>query len=190
MNVLDALIAALGEHRPITVEDDARSEAAVALLVTPDPDRLLLIRRAEREGDPWSGHLALPGGRRHASDGDLLDTAIRETAEETGIVLRREWCRAQLDDLAPRAPNLPAIIVRPFVFLVNRAIAPGVSSEVAHAAWLRMADLMAEGVYRESDVEVRGGLRTVAGYHLPEGFLWGMTERILTPILERWRSLA
>lgn len=161
----------------------------MALLLAPDPDRLLLIRRADREGDPWSGHLALPGGRRDAGDVDLLATAIRETVEETGVPLERDWCRLQLDDLVPRIQVLPPIMVRPFVFLLTEAVVPGVSTEVAHAAWVPLGELLAEGVYRPHTIEVRGQPRTVAGYHLPEGFLWGMTERILTPVLTAWQAL-
>jgi 8-oxo-dGTP pyrophosphatase MutT (NUDIX family) len=187
--VLDRLIAELQRHRPVESADTARPRAAVALLLTANPDRLLLIRRAEREGDPWSGNLALPGGRWHAEDADLLATAIRETSEETGVSLDRAWCRAQLDDLVPTSAALPPILVRPFVFLLPEAIAPGLSNEVAHAAWIPLADVVAEGVYRPHTIEVRGAPRTVSGYHLPEGFLWGMTERILTPVLGAWKAL-
>lgn len=187
--MLERLIAELGQRHPVEHSDDDRPQAAVALLLTADPDRLLLIRRADREGDPWSGNLALPGGRWHSDDADLLATAMRETKEETGVHLERAWCRAQLDDLVPRVAVLPPIMVRPFVFLLPEAIAPGLSSEVAHAAWVPLADVMAEGVYRPHTIEVRGTPRTVEGYHLPEGFLWGMTERILTPVLSAWKAL-
>jgi len=187
--VLDRLITELRRHHPVESEDTARPRAAVALLLTSDPDRLLLIRRAEREGDPWSGNLALPGGRWQANDLDLVATAIRETEEETGVTLDRAWCCAQLDDLVPTTAALPPILVRPFVFLLPDAISPGVSGEVAHAAWIPLADVVAEGVYRPHTIEVRGAPRTVSGYHLPEGFLWGMTERILTPVLSAWKAL-
>ena len=187
--MLDRLIAELRLHPPVEHTGSDRPRAAVALLLTANPDRLLLIRRAEREGDPWSGNLALPGGRWHADDMDLLATAIRETAEETGVTLDRAWCCAQLDDLVPTSAALPPILVRPFVFLLSQAIPPGVSGEVAHAAWVPLADVVAEGVYRPHTIEVRGAPRTVPGYHLPEGFLWGMTERILTPVLTAWKAL-
>ena len=81
MTRLDALLQELARHAPVEHDGAGTPQAAVALLLTPDPDRLLLIRRAEREGDPWSGHLALPGGRRDESDTDLLATALRETFE-------------------------------------------------------------------------------------------------------------
>ncbi len=182
-------MAELQRHKPVEHAESDRPRAAVALLLTPSPDRLLLIRRAEREGDPWSGNIALPGGRWQSEDADLLATAIRETSEETGVTLDRAWCRAQLDDLVPTNAALPPIMVRPFVFVLPTAIPPGVSGEVAHAAWIPMADVVAEGVYRPHTIEVRGAPRTVSGYHLPEGFLWGMTERILTPVLTAWKAL-
>ena len=187
--MLERLLAELGRRTPVESRESDRPQAAVALLLAPDPDRLLLIRRAERHGDPWSGHLALPGGRRQAADPDLLATAIRETEEETGIRLQRGWRRAQLDDLVPRTPTLPPILVRPFVFLLADAVAPGVSSEVVHATWLPLAHLVAEGVYGTRRVDVRGEARLVDGYQLSEGFLWGMTERILSPILLQWKGL-
>ena len=188
--MLDRLVVHLSRQHPQRTSESQRPHAAVALLLVPDPDRLLLIRRAERDGDPWSGQLALPGGRYQAGDRDLLATAIRETEEETGIRLDRNWCRAELDDLAPRTPTLPPIMVRPFVFLLTQAIAPGVSNEVVHAAWLPLSDLLVEGVRGPRTIDVRGELRVVAGYHLPEGFLWGMTERIVTPVLTAWQALA
>lgn len=188
--MLERLVAVLSRMHPVQHPDADRPQAAVALLLAPDPDRLLLIRRADREGDPWSGQLALPGGRWHREDADLLATAIRETDEETGVRLEREWCRAQLDDLVPRTQVLPPIMVRPFVFLLTDAIPPGLSGEVAHAAWIPIADVVAKGVYRPHTINVRGTARTVEGYHLPEGFLWGMTERILTPVLRAWQALS
>ena len=188
--MLERLVTNLSRQQPHRTSEPDRPQAAVALLLVPDPDRLLLIRRAERDGDPWSGQLALPGGRYHAADVDLLATAIRETEEETGIRLERGWCRAELDDLVPRTPTLPPITVRPFVFLLLEAIPPGVSNEVVHAAWRPLADLVVEGVRGPRTIDVGGESRVVAGYQLPEGFLWGMTERIVTPVLTAWQALA
>jgi 8-oxo-dGTP pyrophosphatase MutT (NUDIX family) len=188
--VLDLLLAELARrpHRQVVASD--RPEAAVALLLAPDPDRLLVIRRAEREGDPWSGHLAFPGGRRQAGDVDLLATAIRETAEETGIHLERSWCRTQLDDLLPQTPTLPPILVRPFVLLLPEAVAPGVSNEVTDSSWLPLARLAADGVYGARSIEIRGEPRVVQGYQLAEGFLWGMSAQIVAPVLLLWKEFA
>ena len=63
-------------------------QAAVSVVIRGRPQlELLLIKRARSERDPWSGHMALPGGRRDPDDTSLLDTAVRETREETGLDL-------------------------------------------------------------------------------------------------------
>jgi 8-oxo-dGTP pyrophosphatase MutT (NUDIX family) len=104
----------LAESSPRAEEDSAVLWASVAVVLTPEPDAILLIRRAERKGDPWSGHMALPGGRKSLSDEDLLATVIRETREEVGVTLRGDQLIGCLDDVAPRTPVLPPIAIRPF----------------------------------------------------------------------------
>lgn len=186
---LERLISGVAARDPVRVHEPGRPQAAVALLLVGEPDRLLLIRRAERAGDPWSGQLALPGGRRDAGDAGLLATAIRETREETGLELDPAWHVATLDDLAPRNSVLPPILVRPFVFHLQFELTPQVSDEVAHVRWVPLEYLSEPGIFRTSSISIRGADRDVEGYHLPEGFLWGMTERIVTPILQRWQLL-
>jgi 8-oxo-dGTP pyrophosphatase MutT (NUDIX family) len=51
---------------------------------------LLFIQRAVRQGDPWSGHIAFPGGRREDADEGDLGCAVRETQEELGLDLNDE----------------------------------------------------------------------------------------------------
>ena len=189
MSRLERLIGEVSAREAIRVDAPGRPEAAVAVLLLADPARLLLIRRAERAGDPWSGQLALPGGRREPADDDLLATAIRETRDETGVILDPAWHVATLDDMAPRTTSLPPILVRPFVFRLAVEQVPALNDEVALARWVELDSLVQPGVFRPTPVSVRGAELTVAGYHLPEGFLWGMTERIVTPILQQWKGL-
>lgn len=183
-------MARLAHRAAREVDDPARPQAAVAILLAPDPVRLLLIRRAERAGDPWSGQLALPGGRREAVDPDLLATALRETHEEVGLTIDRRAHRVTLDDLAPVIPVLPPIMVRPFVFETREALAPQVSNEVAAVGWVALDRLIVPDTYRTATLMVRGAPREVQGYHLDEGFLWGMTERILAPLVAAWRDVS
>lgn len=185
---LDRLVAVIGARTPTMVQDPARREAAVALVLVPHPDRILLVRRVEREGDPWSGQMALPGGRRDAADDDLLATAIRETAEEVGLRLQRGDARAALDDLAPITPVLPPIVVRPFVFLLPAESPLQLNNELDHAEWVALAELADRSIWRGADLVIRGATMRVMGYHLPAGLLWGMTERIVTPVIEAWRE--
>ena len=165
---------------PVEVDDPGLYWAAVAVIIAPDPDALLLIRRAHREGDPWSGHIALPGGRRQAEDIDLAATAIRETREEVGVVLDRTHMVAALDDVAPRTPVLPPIAVRPFVFSVPERPGLMLNTEVDAAEWVELELLRAPATHRIVEVAVSQGSLQTPAYVTPHGVVWGMTERILT----------
>src|ERR1041384_2407488 len=98
----------------------AEPEAAVCILYTGGPDAsILLIRRAEREGDSWSGQWSLPGGRRDHSDFDLLPTGLRELEEECGIRLRRSDLETALPHRFARRRVGRYLLVAPFVFHVE-----------------------------------------------------------------------
>ena len=159
--------------------------AAVAVVLVPGPDSLLLVRRAERSGDPWSGQMALPGGRRDG-DEDLLFTAIRETEEEVGLVLPPEALVGVLDDMAPRTPVLPPIAVRPYVFRLDRRFpVDRLSEEIAATHWVPLENLLRDETYASADVMVRSQQMRVPAFRLAEGTVWGMTERILSDLLLR-----
>src|SRR5207249_4979472 len=179
---------ALEDHRAKPETAPEARPAAVALILLEGPPshglEALFIRRAERSDDPWSGQVALPGGRYDPGDVDLLVTAIRETREETGVDLSAAERLGVLDDLYPRTPTLPAVVVRPFVFaLASRpTLVPGV--EAARVFWLPLDRLSQRGVRRDFTLPVRGVERTFPAYVVDEIVIWGMTERILTPFLK------
>lgn len=184
---LDTVQGALAARAP-TLEDPARVSfwAAVALVLSPCADHgleALLIRRAERDGDPWSGHMALPGGRREPADPDLEATARREAHEETGLDLAAARFLGQLDDLHPVTRTLPPLVVRPFVFGYSARPAVLANHEVADHVWTPLAALRAERV--RSRVLVRGEPREVPSVRLGDHVLWGITLRILDGFFER-----
>lgn len=154
----------------------------------PDPDAILLIRRAERTGDPWSGHIALPGGRREPADPDLMDTAIRETQEELGIELTRDDVAGSLDDVVPRTPVLPPIAVRPYVFILPAQPVITPNDEVASVQWVSIDYLLRPDKHHPVRVEVAGQSRQVQAYEVDGGIVWGMTERILTGLISHFSN--
>ncbi len=183
---LDDIRRALDRRRPRRdkVTADLR-EAAVAVVLVPDPHgglRALFIKRAEHPDDPWSGQMALPGGRRDPGDRDLLATATRETREETGIGLPPAALLGGLDELGPVTAHLPRIVVRPFVFGLGTAPDLHHSPEVALHIWVPLAELSAAKVTEA--VHVRGQTLVMPGYRVGPHFIWGMTERISTAFLD------
>lgn len=149
------------------------------------PAEILFIRRAEREGDPWSGHIAFPGGRPAAGDPDLLSVAIRETSEEVGIdVGRGGRVLGRLPTIEPLSARLPPIDVTPFVALAPEdADARPDPQEVENAVWISLPSLRSVGRTAVVRHVIGGELREWPAYPTPAGPVWGITERILTGFL-------
>lgn len=183
-----ALLRRALEQRPAARQPRGTgvSEAAVALVLRPREElELLLIKRAEHERDPWSGHMALPGGRRDFADEDLLATAFRETHEETGVPLVRTGALlGALDELHPRNPRLPRIVIAPFVVGVpaETAAAPD-AREVDAALWIPLSALRDPEAVSEILIELEDGRRAYPSLRYREYVIWGLTHRILTQFL-------
>lgn len=186
--IVERLVASLAE-RPgasVTVEEPVR-RAAILLALREREDgepELLMIKRADAAGDPWSGHIACPGGRMESGDHDLAATAIRETWEETGIDVARDGrMLGQLDELQPRSPMLPPIVITPFVAIVRPDVAIRPSPEVAAAFWVPVSALRDEAAWGMGLVTMRGAARRVSTFQHGEHTVWGLTERVLRQLL-------
>lgn len=162
-------------------------EAAVAVVVRPREDlEILLVHRARRDADPWSGHVALPGGRRHPEDVDLVETALRETAEETGVSIATHGrALGFLDDVEPATPLLPPIVIAPLVAVVVpevEAVADG--REVTAALWVPLGALRDPRSRAEHRVEREDFRRVFPAIRHGDHVVWGLTHWILTAFLE------
>jgi 8-oxo-dGTP pyrophosphatase MutT (NUDIX family) len=168
-------------------KEEGIRRAAVALIFRAGEGgapELLFIKRAEYPADPWSGQVAFPGGREEAGDSSLADTALRETREETGIDFRRDGIViGRLDDLRPQTVKLPAIMVRPYVVLLNRVDKLFLSDEVALAFWIPLEALRRTASWSETTVFARGIQMDRRAFRHEGHVIWGMTERILAQLL-------
>ena len=179
-----ARIARMLAERPgVVLDDPVARHAAVALILRLADDgdvELLMIQRAVFPGDPWSGHIALPGGRREPEDASLEQTAIRETLEETGFDLSLHGhLLGTLDEVHPRTPRLPSLIIRPHVFIAPRDVTIVTSAEVAEAFWVPLPMLAHPSATGEATFTDRGIERTERSFRLGQHVVWGLTERIL-----------
>jgi 8-oxo-dGTP pyrophosphatase MutT (NUDIX family) len=162
----------------------AHRRAAVALVVGPD-DTVLLIRRAARDGDPWSGDMAFPGGRRQADDADDVATARRETLEEVGLDLSSATLAGALPaQRSPlRRPEL-ALSVFPFLFRVEAWKDLGTSDEVASVHRFDVDALLGpenRGTFR---YQGWGYDRDLPCVRVDGVLIWGMTLRMLDDLAE------
>ncbi len=130
----------------------------------------------------------MPGGREEPEDADLVATAIRETAEEVGILLDRSQLLGALDDVAPRSVVKPPFMVRPYVFGLSSEPELQLSGEVASAHWEPIETLMRADARGELAYTIAGVTRHFPSYETTAGTLWGMTERVLSELVGRLDS--
>jgi 8-oxo-dGTP pyrophosphatase MutT (NUDIX family) len=159
----------------------AEPDAAVALVhAAPPCDSVLLMRRAEREGDSWSGHWSFPGGRHEHGDVDLLHTALRELEEECGIRLRRADLESALPERVAGSRVGKFMLVAPFAFRVQGEMATVLDpAEAAHADWVPLSLLRDTSRHRLRNVPNGAPDLFFPAVDLDVAPLWGFTWRVL-----------
>lgn len=163
---------------------ESTRKAAVAMVLQPtgNDTEALFILRAVKEGDPWSGHMAFPGGHQDDEDDSLRHAAERETMEEIGLDLRQaanyigelDWVQAN-----PRGRNLD-MVVAPFVYELTSPVesfAP--NYEVADVLWGSLSDMYTGAIHTERDFGFGRESMTFPGYGVGDEIVWGLTYRML-----------
>jgi 8-oxo-dGTP pyrophosphatase MutT (NUDIX family) len=196
---LEKIRERLAGYEPQILSTAGKKQAAVAIVLddTRDEPEVLLIERAQREGDPWSGHMALPGGRRDPTDRSPREVAERETHEEVGIQLAQAEYLGRVDDLQGRPESQSGnLIVSAHVYHLSTREALELSDEVAAAFWFplfSLHELSRQVGYPypvRAGVELPGILVGEPGRHV----VWGLTYRFLEiffavverPLPRRW----
>jgi 8-oxo-dGTP pyrophosphatase MutT (NUDIX family) len=144
---------------------------------------LLFVQRAVVERDPWSGHMALPGGRRDPTDADLVETALRELQEETTLELEPSDVIGRLDEVAPGNPALPAIGITPFVAWHDSGTGVRSSAEVRDHVWVPLPVLLDDGYRSVLELQDHGQLREFPTIEFRGYTIWGLTYRIIMDFL-------
>ena len=174
--------SALAGRKPRELEYPKSAAVAMLLRDTSLGPEVLFIRRAESPRDPWSGHMAFPGGRQSEGDPTLLDTAIRETKEEVGLDLSLEADHiGQLDDLQAIARGQPQeTVIRPFVFEVQGSSPLRVDErEVAEALWAPLLPLYRGEVDTVRPYQWHGTQIDFPAYDVSGRVVWGLTYQML-----------
>ena len=168
-----------------SAEPTAAAAVAIVIRLEPIPS-VLLMKRAARDGDPWSGHIACPGGRFQEGDGDLLHTAMRETREEVGVDLEKS---ARLVGALHTLPTLgrtkiQPTSVTPFVFVVEEPVEVVPNEEAESAFWMPLeaaagGQLDGEFMYQNVDPPLAFQCWNYEGH-----VIWGLTYRMLRSLIE------
>lgn len=163
-------------------------EAAVALVLQPKVGglRALFILRAKKEGDPWSGQMALPGGHRETIDADLVETARRETHEEIGLDLNQAG--RYLGSLAGIRANPRAgfdLVVTPQVFaLEDKAVPLQPNEEVAEVLWGNLDEMISGRSLTDASFPEFQREGTFPGYQVGAQVVWGLTFRMINDFFD------
>ena len=162
--------------KPVSEGQDA--DAAVALLLkAADQDlKILFVKRVENPDDPWSGQMALPGGKRDAKDQNLKQTVVRETLEETNIKLL-DRCRF-LGVMEPlRSAQRPEMRILPFVILLEHEPSIKLNEELEWFVWISLEELV------QHRSTVKFGFGEFPAYIVGNSVIWGLTYRILEKLV-------
>ena len=168
--------------------DGDHVHAAVMMILRYDDDEfsLLFIKRPDNVNDPFSGHIAFPGGKIRDGDGTKLNAAIRETYEEVGVNIQASGrVLGSLDDVNPNNPRAANIIVTPYVsFLPEEVELKPCEYEVEAALWIPVSHLTDENNFLIRLREREGRSKEDYVYSYDKYIIWGMTGRILRQFLQ------
>ncbi len=145
-----------------------------------------MIKRAEREGDRWSGHMAFPGGRVEQEDEHILHTARRETWEEIGLdtdQYTRHHSRLS-DIMSPPSWGHKAMLITPHLFTLEELPELALNYEVDEVVWVPLEYLFDQNNRQliESPPEI--AKRGLFCYLYEGRQIWGLSLRMLDELIE------
>lgn len=181
---LDWITKALARHLPGTTPFVAeKNRAAVAMILSGEPQApsLCFIRRAERKDDPWSGHMAFPGGRAEAQDKGPRDVAERETLEEIGLRINGDHFIGPLAEMPVRLGGVDTgMRLSSFVYYLPRPQPFAPNHEVAQAYWVPLKHLWDADNCTQLQLERNGTRMVFPAVQFEDTAIWGLTYRVLT----------
>jgi 8-oxo-dGTP pyrophosphatase MutT (NUDIX family) len=159
-----------------------QAAVSVVLRTVEQHTEALFILRATQDGDPWSGHMAFPGGHLEDDDESLRHAAERETLEEIGLdLVKTSSFIGQIDPVAanPRGRDLD-MVVTPFVYELKESDATFTPNyEVADVLWGSLNDMHSGSSHTQGEFKVQGQTVSYPGYGVGDEIVWGLTYRML-----------
>jgi 8-oxo-dGTP pyrophosphatase MutT (NUDIX family) len=156
--------------------------AAVAIIIKDrENPSVLLIKRAERSGDPWSGQIAFPGGKMQTGDGTARRTAERETLEEVGVDLEKSARFLGYGQVTVTHTGTMEVV--PSVFVLGEAVTVKANEEVASYRWVGLQELTGPKAASSYTLRYEGQSIQMPAFMAGDYVVWGLTHRILASVL-------
>ncbi len=186
---IDRIRQSVIDHSPrkVPVREKTR-QAAVSVVLRPyerngeKDTEALFILRATKDGDPWSGHMAFPGGHLESHDESLRHAAERETHEEIGLdLIQHGEFIGQIDPVQanPKGRDLD-MVVTPFVYeLKQHDVRFAPNYEVADVLWGSLRDMHTGHSHTMGEFMIAGERVNYPGYGVGDEIVWGLTYRML-----------
>ena len=181
---------------PVDPVPSKRAAVAITVRSGVSGPEILMIQRAVRQGDPWSGHMGFPGGRKEESDASDMACAKRETREEIGFDLDIHGeLVCQLSDVNTgwRADR-PEMLVAPFVFKVGSTPVFELNHEVDDTLWVPLSFLLNDANRSRHQWDWRGEVLESDAFTFNDRLIWGlslmMIDELLQIIADRENTLA
>lgn len=175
------------QTRSIPLSPDLRRAAVAAVLRARQELELLFIRRAEHPQDPWSGHMAFPGGRVDAVDPTPLAAAVREAREEVALDLGNHGRLLGELSVLPAAARgrIVPLAIHPFVFAALEDHPPLIPDEreVQEAVWVPLGFFLERNNRETFDLEYGQERRTLPCYHFEGRRIWGLTLKMVDELV-------
>ncbi len=157
--------------------------AAVSIILrSSESTSVLLIKRAESAGDPWSGQIAFPGGKMQRGDNTARETAVRETMEEVGVDL--EKAAEFLGYADTMTTHTGTMDVVPTVFVLKQGVEVTPNEEVASYRWVNLEDFLSPNGKSTYKFNYDGRNIEMPSFLAGDYVVWGLTHRILTSVLK------
>jgi 8-oxo-dGTP diphosphatase len=159
-------------------KEQKTSAAVVILLIWKDNEpAILFVNRIDHPKDPWSGQMALPGGKKELKDSTLKDTIIRETQEEVGINLKKCQFLGVLH--TENSVVKPDMDILPFVvYCKEKPVVHVNTQELKKAVWISLPELV------QNQKMATLPLGEFPAFVVQGYTIWGVTYRIMKQFLQ------
>ncbi|MGF1788488.1 CoA pyrophosphatase [Photobacterium swingsii] len=133
------------------------------------------------------GQVAFPGGKKEHSDVDLIDTALRETYEETGIICNRDNILGQL----PPLPTISGYVVTPYLSTISPHYSPTLDrNEVDSLFEVPLEYLINPLNIKSHKFPVNGRLHDIYSISFSKYSIWGATAQMIKILsMQLWHEI-